>query len=247
VQSEPIYATTENPTDTVSFNSDLGAAVASISGPDGSSITLPGDTYTGYTFNGWFTAANGGTEIGGAGSSYAIPSGGATLYAQWTANATDTITFDSEGGSAVSSMSGLDGTTIPLPGAPTYAGYTFDGWFAAPSGGTVLTSPYALTGSITLYAQWTAMTVTAATIAALTKSDVQDSANYNAAPPLGKSIVNGVLVAMARVLAAIGPSNSAAKNAALINVYRGVVTLLRVLGLVTSSQAATLITDASEL
>ncbi len=247
VQSEPIYTTTENPSDTISFNSDLGAAVASMSGPDGSSITLPSDTYAGYTFNGWFTAANGGTEIGGAGSSYAIPPGGATLYAQWSANATETITFDSEGGSAVPSMSGLEGTTITLPGAPTYAGYTFDGWFAAPSGGNALTSPYAMTGSITLYAQWTATTVTAASIAALAKSDVQNSANYNAAPPLGKAIVNGVLVAMARVLAAIGPSNSPAKNTPLIDVYRGVVTLLRAFGLVTSSQAATLTTDASEL
>ena len=68
--------------DTVAFDSDGGAAVASISGPDGTSITLPSDT--GYTFDGWFTQASGGTEVGGAGSSYAIPSGGITLYAHWT-------------------------------------------------------------------------------------------------------------------------------------------------------------------
>ena len=42
-------------TDTIAFNSGGGAAVASLTGPDGSSITLPSDTYTGYTFNGWFT------------------------------------------------------------------------------------------------------------------------------------------------------------------------------------------------
>jgi uncharacterized repeat protein (TIGR02543 family) len=67
-----------------------------------------------------------------------------------------TITFDAEGGSAVSSMSGPHGSTITLPGAPTLAGSTFDGWFAATSGGTALTSPYTLTSSLTLYAQWTA-------------------------------------------------------------------------------------------
>ena len=61
--------------DTVIFASDGGSAVSSISGPDGSSIPLPTDTYPGYTFNGWFTAASGGTEVGGAGSSYTIPSG----------------------------------------------------------------------------------------------------------------------------------------------------------------------------
>ena len=67
---------------------------------------------------------------------------------------TDTITFDSEGGSAVSSMSGPDGTMITLPAAPTYPGYSFNGWFVATSGGSALTSPYTLAGSTTLYAQW---------------------------------------------------------------------------------------------
>ena len=79
-----------------------------------------------------------------------------TLYAQWSANATDTLTFNSEGGSAVSSESGLAGTTVTLPSAPTLAGYTFNGWFAAPTGGSALTSPYTLAGSVTLYAQWSA-------------------------------------------------------------------------------------------
>jgi uncharacterized repeat protein (TIGR02543 family) len=79
--------------DTVAFVSDGGAAVASMSGPAGSSITLPSDTYAGYSFDGWFTAASGGTEVGGAGSSYTIPSGGATLYAQWTVVSLDTPTY----------------------------------------------------------------------------------------------------------------------------------------------------------
>ncbi len=67
----------------------------------------------------------------------------------------DTVTFNSEGGSAVGSLGGLDGTTITLPGAPSYTGHGFDGWFVAPTGGSGLTSPYTLTGSVTLYAQWT--------------------------------------------------------------------------------------------
>jgi uncharacterized repeat protein (TIGR02543 family) len=73
--------------DTVAFNSEGGTAVASLNGLDGSSITLPSDTYAGYTFDGWYTAASGGTKVGGAGSSYTVPVGGITLYAQWTANA----------------------------------------------------------------------------------------------------------------------------------------------------------------
>lgn len=40
---------------------------------------------TGYNFNGWYTAASGGTRVGGAGSAY-TPTGNVTLYAQWTAS-----------------------------------------------------------------------------------------------------------------------------------------------------------------
>jgi uncharacterized repeat protein (TIGR02543 family) len=69
-----------------------------------------------------------------------------------------TVTFNSEGGSAVSSISDYVGLTIWLPSAPTYAGHTFTGWFAAPSGGTALTSPYTISASTTLYAQWSTAT-----------------------------------------------------------------------------------------
>ncbi len=146
-----IFAATQ--TDTITFNSEGGSAVANMSGPDGTTITLPAaPTLAGSTFDGWFAAASGGTALT---SPYTL-TGSLTLYAQWTAIPTDTITFNSEGGSAVANMSGPNGSTITLPAAPTLAGSTFDGWFAAASGGTALTSPYTLTGSLTLYAQWTA-------------------------------------------------------------------------------------------
>jgi uncharacterized repeat protein (TIGR02543 family) len=144
---------TANATVTVTFNSEGGSAVASLSGPSGSTITLPtAPTYAGHTFTGWFLAATGGTALT---SPYTLSSS-LTLYAQWTANATVTVTFNSEGGSAVASLSGPSGSTITLPTAPTYAGHTFTGWFLAATGGTALTSPYTLSSSLTLYAQWTA-------------------------------------------------------------------------------------------
>lgn len=49
------------------------------------SIALTTATRTGYNFNGWYTAASGGTRVGGAGSAY-TPTGNVTLYAQWTAS-----------------------------------------------------------------------------------------------------------------------------------------------------------------
>ena len=56
------------------------------------------------------------------------------MTAQWNANATITITFNSEGGARSRPVTGLEGTTVTLPAAPTYAGYTFAGWFTAPLG-----------------------------------------------------------------------------------------------------------------
>lgn len=49
------------------------------------SVTLPTPSRSGYTFNGWYTAASGGTKVGNAGASYTVY-GNITLYAQWTAN-----------------------------------------------------------------------------------------------------------------------------------------------------------------
>ena len=105
----------------------------------------------GYTFAGWFVAVSGGSALS---SPYTL-AGSTTLYAQWAANATDTVTFNSEGGSAVGSLSGLDGTTITLPAAPTLAGYTFAGWFVAVSGGSALSRPTPRPGRPP-YAQWAA-------------------------------------------------------------------------------------------
>jgi uncharacterized repeat protein (TIGR02543 family) len=50
--------------------------------------------------------------------------------------ATYTVTFNTQGGSAVSSQSWSTGTTLTLPPAPTQSGYTFNGWFDEASGGT---------------------------------------------------------------------------------------------------------------
>jgi hypothetical protein len=71
-----------------------------------------------------------------------------------------------------------------LPGAPTDHGFRFDGWFAAPSGGSALTSPYTLTGSVILYAQWTAAPTTSVLVpssgATLSGSTYLDASALNA-------------------------------------------------------------------
>ena len=97
-------------------------------------------------------------------------SGDVTLTAVWTTNSY-VVTYDSQGGSSVANGSYSTGGSFALASAPTRSGYIFNGWFAASSGGSSLTSPYApgTTSDITLYAQWT-LVPTISTVAAVTGS-----------------------------------------------------------------------------
>ena len=85
------------------------------------------------------------------------------FYVTEPANPGLSVTYDSQGGSAIpSGFAPVGGSIQSSPGTPTRAGYTFDGWFAASSGGSAVTFPYAhgQTANFTLYAQWTANTLT---------------------------------------------------------------------------------------
>ena len=67
---------------------DANGGTCATTSENASSVVLPTPTRDGYTFNGWYTAATGGTLVGAAGDSY-TPSADITLYAQWTANAVE--------------------------------------------------------------------------------------------------------------------------------------------------------------
>ncbi len=100
--------------------------------------------------------------------------------------ATLNITYDSQGGSAVSdgdATTTSGGSISVLPTDPTRDGYTFAGWFTAASDGTQITAGTAhnQTADFTLYAQWTENPVTTTTevpvtttteVAATTTTDV---------------------------------------------------------------------------
>ena len=117
--------------------------------------SLPTTTRTGYRFSGWYTAKTGGTKI--ASNTMVGNSAGSTLYAHWKANQY-TVTFDSNGGtvSTKSKKVTYNSTYDTLP-IPTRAGYTFDGWYTAETGGTKVTTNTKVTATAdhTLYAHWT--------------------------------------------------------------------------------------------
>jgi uncharacterized repeat protein (TIGR02543 family) len=145
---------------TVTYNSKGGSDVTSGSVNTGASIssapTPP--TRAGYTFSAW-SATDGGTAI-----SFPYAHGqtaGFTLFALWTANSL-TVTYNSKGGSDVTSGSVSTGASISsAPTPPTRAGYTFSGW-SATDGGTVVSFPFAhgQTAGFTLFAVWAANALT---------------------------------------------------------------------------------------
>jgi len=76
----------------------------------------------------------------------------------------NTITFDAQGGSSISSatqIAALNYLYGTLP-TPTRSGYTFGGWWTGPNGtGTQITATTTVTSAVsqTLYAKWTAVTL----------------------------------------------------------------------------------------
>ncbi|MBR5423932.1 MAG: InlB B-repeat-containing protein, partial [Clostridia bacterium] len=99
-------------------------------------------TRTGYTFAGWWTAAEGGSEITLGTTVYNLTSS-TTLYAHWTIH-TSTVTVKANGGNWSGSTADLSYTqdygTAKTIDEPTRTGYTFTGW--------TLTSEGTVNGSI---------------------------------------------------------------------------------------------------
>jgi uncharacterized repeat protein (TIGR02543 family) len=137
---------------TVTFNANGGTAVSAKSIACNASIgTLPTTTRSGYTFNGWYTAATGGTKI----ATTTKVTKAVTYYAQWTAN-TYTVSFNANGGTAVSAKSIAYNTALGTLPTTTRTGYTFNGWYTAATGGTKIATTTKVTKAVTYYAQWTA-------------------------------------------------------------------------------------------
>ena len=115
-------------------------------------------TKDGYTFLGWFNAAEGGDKVT---QIEATETGNKTFYAYWQKNETPvktwSITYVADGGVINGSYptSYVEGTVTVLPTNVTKPGYTFLGWFTAYSGGVQVKQIEATeTGEKTFYARW---------------------------------------------------------------------------------------------
>ena len=102
---------------TITFDTNGGSEIAPITQDYGTEITTPDNpTRKGYTFKGWDK------EI-----PKTMPAENITVKAQWEINQY-TITFDTNGGSEIDSITQDYGTAITAPADPTRKGYTFRGW-----------------------------------------------------------------------------------------------------------------------
>ena len=153
---------------TVTFNANGGNCATSTKtySLDGNYSNLPTTTWSGYTFDGWYTATDAGTKIteGKAVSTNWF----LTLYAHWLANMYS-VTLDRQGGSGgTTSVSATTGTAMPDIAVPTCTGYSFAGYYTAANGKG--TKYYTQEGKSarawgegtdsTLYAKWTANSYT---------------------------------------------------------------------------------------
>ncbi len=160
-----LYAIWKSNTCVVTFNANGGTvSIASKNvTQSGTYGDLPIPTRAGYEFIGWYKTPD--NFIVKITSNSIVPQAvSQTLYAGWKAN-TYTVFFDTTGGETVSSISSKTVTfDKPYGELPvcTRPGYTFDGWYTAPRGGTKIlnTSIFSITANQTLYAHWNIKTYT---------------------------------------------------------------------------------------
>ena len=117
---------------------------------------LPVASREGYTFNGWFTSADGGSQVSDGNG--LVSASDHTLYAHWSANQY-TVSFENNDGSGITSSKDVvyDNNYGELP-VPTRTGYTFTGWFTDIADGVQVTSDtkYNYADNQTVYAHWQA-------------------------------------------------------------------------------------------
>ncbi len=156
---------------TVTYDANGGSCGTESATYEGTALTLPTPTRTGYTFNGWYTAASGGTKI--EGTTY-TPAADITLYAQWTIkNYTITVTTSNATVKVNGTAVGNNGTTSIPYGTQvtvevTYSKNSSKTTTITGTDGTTYTSPFNMPAqNITINASSKDSCVTADTLVTL--------------------------------------------------------------------------------
>ena len=114
---------------------------------------LPSADRDGYNFAGWYTEAEGGSQVSESDTCEAD----VTLYAHWEEIPPVSVSFDTGGGDSVSAIEVKPGDKYGELPVPKYDELTFLGWYTKKSGGDKVTADTTCTGETTLYARWGAL------------------------------------------------------------------------------------------
>ncbi len=151
----------------VNYDTNGGApeTIAAFYTDTNNKVTMPAaPSKSGYNFDGWKSSAD--NSITQSGAAVTV-SADTTFTAQWSkrssggsggsssSTTTYTLTFESNGGSAISKVTKNKGTTIDLAQyTPTKSGATFEGWYSD-KGLTQKITSVKLDANTTIYAKWT--------------------------------------------------------------------------------------------
>lgn len=150
---------------TFDWNYDNKGTYTTANVEEGQTVQAPANpTRSGYTFAGWYTQATGGEQF----DFDSAVTGDVTVYAHWNKvnggggtvqppveTETFTVTFDSNGGSAVEEQQVEAGEVAKEPNAPTRDEYVFTGWYTDNACTTLYNFDQGVQSNLTLYAGWT--------------------------------------------------------------------------------------------
>lgn len=138
---------------TLTFDSCGGSAVASQVYYSYEYLSEPEDpTREGYLFDGWYWDEAYTKEFVFEGNTMITQD--VTIYAKWIE--LYVLTFETNGGGAIDSITGEEGTAVSAPADPVREGYVFEGWYSD-AACTQLYEFTVLTEDVTVYAGWRAI------------------------------------------------------------------------------------------
>lgn len=159
----------------LTFDTKGGSTIESVSVARDNAASKPTDpTKENCTFGGWYKESD-------CTNTYDFStklSADTTIYAKWTegtpAGTSLTVTFDSVGGTQISTVTTTSGSLLAQPESPVKTGYMFGGWYKDSACTTAWNfGTDKVTTNMTLYAKWTVMT--AAQQAAVNKPQTGDT------------------------------------------------------------------------
>lgn len=166
--------TLKAPEFTVTFNTDGGSEIKAVNVQEGKTLAKPSDPTKGdFIFVGWFKEA---TWVNAWDFDKDVVTEDITLYGKWT-TITYTVTFNTNGGSAIAPATVAKGSKAIRPVPPTKTGAAFDDWYSDVALSVLYDFNTAVTGNLTIYAKW--ITVTRETLETLvSEAQMVSSKNY---------------------------------------------------------------------